>query len=311
LTLISDGSTNSAFATRNLFIETINLQEDPTAIITSSRRIGVNTPTPLVLLDVNGDTSIRDNLFLSGNFTNQNFTITSGEPEIDLNGSRLILDGDTTTDRDAIFWTQNGTRTWDNFLDSNGTLRFESNTNGTDFEIFTNGNIIREEGSFIDMLGSSSGVKMRVTSNINIDYWFLTPSGNNSYAQSAMLAHPGAMVPVGSMSEPVPMYYDLSSLGIGYETSSVRFKKNIKELNFDHDKMFKEIKPVTYNDKNTDNPKEFVGFLAEDVEKFDPRLVIHDDEGKPASLNYSKFVPYLFDVIKELREEINTLKNNK
>jgi len=118
----------------------------------------------------------------------------------------------------------------------------------------------------------------------------------------------GFMVVDTSMQAPVPMVWDQARNAIGWQGSSLRFKDNIKNLEIDVDSFFDNVNAVTYTGKDgNDNVQ--VGFIAEDVEKFDPRLVIHDIEGKPVSLDYGRFVPVLFNIVKDLRERIKTLEN--
>jgi hypothetical protein len=56
-----------------------------------------------------------------------------------------------------------------------------------------------------------------------------------------------------------------------------------------------------------------VGFIAEEVETFDPRLVAHvvneeTGEMEPASVHYNRITAYLVQITKELRDEVAALK---
>ena len=80
----------------------------------------------------------------------------------------------------------------------------------------------------------------------------------------------------------------VSSTGkLGVATSSARFKEQIQPM----DKASKAIlalKPVTFRykeDVDPDRASQF-GLVAEEVEKVDPDLVVHDEEGKPFTVRY-------------------------
>jgi len=53
-----------------------------------------------------------------------------------------------------------------------------------------------------------------------------------------------------------------------------------------------------------------VGFIADEVEEVLPEAVTTRNDGIKA-VNYDKVVPLLVQSIKELKKEIQTLKNNK
>jgi Chaperone of endosialidase len=88
-------------------------------------------------------------------------------------------------------------------------------------------------------------------------------------------------------------------------TSSRRFKNNIKLL-VGYPK-FDQIQPVVYNSLHKhDGPKEFLGFIAEDLHKVDARLgdgdTFYDDRA---------MIAILFAKVKELSDEVADLKKAK
>lgn len=91
------------------------------------------------------------------------------------------------------------------------------------------------------------------------------------------------------------------------QTSSARFKENIQPYNkglLDIEKL----EPVYFNYKN--DPALSAGLIAESVSSagFD-EFVIKDKEGLPYSLSYANMVVLLINAIKELKQEIEILKN--
>ena len=87
--------------------------------------------------------------------------------------------------------------------------------------------------------------------------------------------------------------------------SSRRYKKDIRELGIDGDKIL-QMEPVRFAWK--ENDMEDVGLIAEDVAKLIPELVIYDEENRPDAVRYDKVVIYLLAALKDLRAENEALK---
>ena len=58
------------------------------------------------------------------------------------------------------------------------------------------------------------------------------------------------------------------------------------------------------------DPKEnsYWGFIAEEVEEIDPRLVHHNAEGAPDGVQYDRYVVHLVNVVQEQRAQIEALE---
>jgi hypothetical protein len=74
---------------------------------------------------------------------------------------------------------------------------------------------------------------------------------------------------------------------LGFQSSSRRFKDEIKPMECASEVIY-ELKPVRFRYKPEIEPTRPRGFglIAEDVQKINPDLVVHDAEGKPASVRY-------------------------
>ena len=107
------------------------------------------------------------------------------------------------------------------------------------------------------------------------------------------------------MQSPVPMMYDLSKGALGIQTSSLRFKENVINLEFDTDK-FLSLDAREYDWK--DSGKNDVGFIAEEVAAFDPRIGVSDGQGGYISMHYDKMTVYLFKVVKDLHNKVADLE---
>ena len=64
-------------------------------------------------------------------------------------------------------------------------------------------------------------------------------------------------------------------------------------------------------DRKDGSQKREAGLVVEDVYPIIPNVVTLDDDGKPASINYSRFSAYLIEAVKSLKLEINELKGVK
>jgi hypothetical protein len=91
------------------------------------------------------------------------------------------------------------------------------------------------------------------------------------------------------------------------ETSSIKYKENIKPLN--NFEGIYSLNAVKY-DRKDGSQKDEVGFIAEEMYKVLPELVSLK-EGKPDSIKYTKITTYLLEAVKDLKKEIEILKNNK
>ena len=74
---------------------------------------------------------------------------------------------------------------------------------------------------------------------------------------------------------------------LGVATSSARFKEAIKPMDKASEAVL-ALKPVTFRYKQELDPDRIpqFGLVAEEVEKVNPDLVVHDDNGKPFTVRY-------------------------
>lgn len=185
-------------------------------------------------------------------------------------------------------------------------------------------------GSYVISFNSRSGA----VSPASGDYatWYPQLTANNSYIGSNTFRavtvsngyqfQSGNIVDAGTTGAGVHLYYaqsqlnaktisggfqvngDLVVTGTGnFNTSSLQFKEDVKPLKFDSGKFLK-LQAISYKNKSTQ--KNASGFSAEQMYEICPELVMLKD-GKPYAINYQGTIPYLLEVIKELRDEIRAL----
>eukprot|EP00121_Abeoforma_whisleri_P012819 Awhi_evm4s11834 len=91
------------------------------------------------------------------------------------------------------------------------------------------------------------------------------------------------------------------------QSSSLRYKENIVDFDEDYNKIL-ELEVKKYTKKDTG--KTDFGVIAEEVDELGLKhLVVYDEENRPDAVNYSKISLYLLEVVKDLKKEIETLKN--
>lgn len=92
------------------------------------------------------------------------------------------------------------------------------------------------------------------------------------------------------------------------ESSSIRYKENIKTVSAPILPKLEAIRTVTYNKKDNPNNTEY-GIIAEELNELFPELVNKNDNGEVESVNYSRLTVLLIKAVKELKEEVDRLKN--
>ena len=93
------------------------------------------------------------------------------------------------------------------------------------------------------------------------------------------------------------------------ESSSLALKENFTPIENALEKIL-QLTAWIYDRKDGSQKRE-AGLVVEDVYPIIPNVVSLDENGNPASINYSRFSAYLIEAIKSLNTEINELKGMK
>lgn len=93
------------------------------------------------------------------------------------------------------------------------------------------------------------------------------------------------------------------------ETSSIALKENFTPI----DNALEKILQLTawIYDRKDGSQKQEAGLVVEQVYPIIPNVVTLDENGKPSSINYSRFSAYLIEAIKSLKIEIDEIKGVK
>jgi hypothetical protein len=138
---------------------------------------------------------------------------------------------------------------------------------------------------------------------------FGVESNDTNYGLPTVIVDPTMMLTDGIDGSWWPVIWDSTNGALGYQVSSRQFKRDIQPIDINIDLLFDKVNAVEYKFIDDDSDRVQVGFIAEEVEEWDPRFVLHDAEGNPRSLDYGRMVPALFEAIKDLRARIEILEN--
>jgi uncharacterized coiled-coil protein SlyX len=152
------------------------------------------------------------------------------------------------------------------------------------------------ESALGDNKGGSNNIALGTSAGIN-----LTTGSNNIDIGNSGVAGETAKIRIGKQGTQNGTFIaGISGVGVtgspvlvttagklGIMTSSARFKEGIKPMDKSSEAIL-ALKPVTFRYKeeiDPDTTPQF-GLVAEEVEKVDPELVVHDEEGKPFTVRY-------------------------
>jgi Chaperone of endosialidase len=266
----------------------------------------------------------RFNTALGGNMEKN----TSGSSNVAVGLSALDSNttgnGNTATGINALFFNQTGSNnaaTGGNALLNNtgsnnaamGAFALQGNTNGHDntaqgFQALNNNSTgINNVG-----IGSHAGANL-TTGNNNIDIG-ANVLGGPGEANTIRVGKQGIqkqtfVAGIFGTAVTGSTVVVNSSGKLGVATSSARFKDQIKPMDKASDAIL-ALKPVTFRYKEEVDPNRAAqfGLVAEEVEKVDPELVIHDEAGKPFTVRYEAVNAMLLNEFLKEHGKVQTLQ---
>ena len=100
------------------------------------------------------------------------------------------------------------------------------------------------------------------------------------------------------------------AVGGHFTGSDLRLKQDVAPINGVLDNVMK-LKPVSYRLKSNLDQGNQIGFIAQEVDKIFPELVLTNPLDDMMSLNYSGFGVLAIGAIQELNEKVETLEEEK
>jgi hypothetical protein len=137
-------------------------------------------------------------------------------------------------------------------------------------------------------LGARAGVNLTTGSN-NIDIGAFGGAGESGTIRIGLgrLQHATIIAGISGTAVAGPVVHVNASGQLGIAPSSERFKVAIKSMDKSSEAIL-NLKPVSFHYKEDLDPDKIpqFGLVAEEVEKVNPDLVVHDDSGKPFTVRY-------------------------
>lgn len=168
-------------------------------------------------------------------------------------------------------------------IESNGSVQIcideNNNQSGKTFTVYGNGNNV--DGTELLKLNENGFI------NIPGIYSSTTALGSNVYINS--------------------------NGGLFRNTSSKKYKKNIKPISLEKAKRVLGLNPITYKSKSEHDNSDYTyyGLIAEDLAKVEPRLVTFDDKGNPDGVQYDRFIPLMLKLIQNLDSRLSKFEINQ
>jgi hypothetical protein len=113
--------------------------------------------------------------------------------------------------------------------------------------------------------------------------------------------------PIRNVAGSPNLVYDNTSGEITYDSSSIRYKSNVKNIEdeIDTSKIF-ELQAKSYLHNNTKNR---IGFIAEEVAEVSEYFMYRNENNEPEGLEYNQMLTCLIQECKKLKEELNNVNN--
>jgi len=148
---------------------------------------------------------------------------------------------------------------------------------------------------------------------VNLEVNFRAPAKNNTY--------PGAAIRVDSRSGNPPFVFlyrssgsavdntiaTINSSGVFSTTSDAKVKSNIRNSIHGLDTV-RQLQPRTYKYKNREDEVDNHGFVAQEIEKVIPELVVNQNDGLKGIM-YTSLIPILTKSIQEMDAVTEELKS--
>src|SRR5215813_15060471 len=273
---LTSGTSNTALGFDTLFSDTTGSKNTATGIgaLGSNKTGSVNTANGFGALLLNTTGPNNTAVGFEVLFTNTNGFENSGI------GSRALFPNTTGFHNTAAGFSALSTNTIGNHNTAVGDDALGNNTTG---------NLNTAEGAHSlqnNMIGSSNtvlgfGAGNNVTTASNV----ICIGSQVEGANVSNSCYIGSVF--GQASVAGAAVFINSSGKLGTSTSSRRFKEDIKPMEKTSEAHF-ALRPVTFLYKKAIDPgaTHQFGLVAEEVEKVNPDLVVHDQEGKPYTVRY-------------------------
>jgi hypothetical protein len=219
-----------------------------------------------------------------------------GSP-IPLAGQQLIYDGYGTPSALRLGANCNGaticgTLSCDNIIINNINL-------GNGDVIFGDNFIRIQNCTEATLTSTNNALQIGTTADTNLVFDCNEIQARNNNAANTLALNPGG----GNVSVGANLVITGTATAVSYNsTSSKRFKSNVVPISNALD-ILQKLEGVRFDWKETG--KSDIGFIAEEVNKVLPEVVLKDENNEPLAIDYGKVTSILIEAVKELVTIIN------
>jgi len=204
---------------------------------------------------------------------------TSPSSILDIQSAQAVIKLTSTTGTNTVYSL---------YINTSGNFYVgKDNSTGTAFGV-ANATILYEGGDNPMVFWTNSQQRMRITSGGNVGIGTTTPNAKLDVNGNTLIT--GSLTVTSTITE----------------LSSLRYKENIQPISFGLDKVL-QMRGVSYIKKDTQLKE--IGVIAEEMNKILPDIVHKSSDGQVESVSYSRITAVLIEAIKELKAEIDILKN--
>ena len=148
--------------------------------------------------------------------------------------------------------------------------------------------------------GNSGGLDIRTSNN----YTVISDGDGNlrCYFASGAMYVPG----MGSGAGTYGMKYNTTTKQVTYDTSSARYKDNIRDSVYGLNDVLK-MRSAMFEYK--DDGRTDVGLIAEELNTIVPELVAKNEQGQPDAVSYDRLVSVLIKAVQDLNDKFEAYKS--
>lgn len=167
-------------------------------------------------------------------------------------------------------------------------------------DVIVGNNFVRVQNcSEATLTSTNNALQIGTVSNTNLVFDCSEIQARNNGAANSLQLNPHG----GSVSVGADLNIAGSATAVSYNsTSSKRFKENIEPVS-NALSVVNQLQGVSFDWKETG--KKDIGFIAEEVNKVLPEVVLKDENNEPLAIDYGKITSILIEAVKELITIIN------
>lgn len=113
--------------------------------------------------------------------------------------------------------------------------------------------------------------------------------------------------PVRGIAASTPVVtYDTTTFELTYNTSSIKYKKNVVDLQEDTSRIY-NVRAREFD--AIDNDRHFIGYIAEELQEVDTWFTWKNPDGTPEGIEWFNMLVYAIEELKKLKARVSELES--